>query len=79
MKSLRWSAGLAALGIAALLSGCVVAPVATEPYPYSAYGPVYVAPPPVVVVPSVRFGFGHHRGHHHGHRHGFGHGQGHWR
>ena len=71
MKSLRWSAGLAALGIAALLGGCVVAPIAADPgYPYAA-GPVYAAPPPVVVVPSFRFGY--YGGYHHGYRGGYGH------
>ena len=43
---------LAATGLAAVLSGCVVAPL--EPRPEVVYRgpPVYVEPPPVVVVPG---------------------------
>jgi hypothetical protein len=63
--------GLAAtVGLATLMSGCVVAPLGARPY--GAYGPtpVYVEPAPVVVVPAPGYyggyygyrGFRGHRG-----------------
>ncbi|MES2364148.1 MAG: hypothetical protein V4646_20435 [Pseudomonadota bacterium] len=57
MKSLRFSGLLVMGSLAALLSGCVVAPL--EPGPYAAYpaGPVYANPAPVVVVPAPYFGY----------------------
>ncbi|MFI5445804.1 hypothetical protein [Polaromonas sp. UC242_47] len=54
MKNMRLSALLAITGLAATLSGCVVAPIGPGPvavYPAGAY----VAP---VVVPSVQLNYG---------------------
>lgn len=51
MKSLRFSGLLAMAGLAALLSGCVVAPVG-RPVAYYPARPVYVEPAPVVLVPA---------------------------
>lgn len=62
MKYTRFFGLLAMAGLAALLSGCVVAPVG--PY-YPAYPSVYVEPAPLVIVPGFR---------HHGHRGHRGHG-----
>jgi hypothetical protein len=70
-------AGLVATGaLAALLSGCVVAPVGYSGYDGYPTGAVYVAPPPVVVAPGYYGyrgygGYGPYRGYR-------GHG-GHWR
>jgi hypothetical protein len=52
---IRLSGLLAATGFAALLSGCVIAPI--EPRPVVVYRgpPVYVEPAPVVVVPAPRY------------------------
>jgi hypothetical protein len=52
MNYKRLSAFLGASGLAALLSGCVVAPI--DPGPVAVYParPVYVQPAPVVVVPA---------------------------
>lgn len=70
MKYTRFSGLLAMAGLAALLSGCVVAPIGTYPVgAYPAYPSVYVEPAPLVIVPGFR---------HHGHRGYSGHG-GHWR
>lgn len=71
-------AGLVALGgLAALLSGCVVAPVGYSGYDGYPTGTVYVAPPPVVVAPGYYGyrGYGGGHGHYRGYR---GHG-GRWR
>ena len=63
---------LASIGLGALLSGCVVAPLA-GPYAYGAGGPVYAQPGPVVVTPAIGFygyyGYGGGRGGHGGHGH----------
>jgi hypothetical protein len=84
MNYLRLSALLATAGLAAALSGCVVAPI--DPGPVAVYpGPsVYVDPAPVVVVPGPGYyggfyGFRGYRGHggYGGYR-GF-RGHGHWR
>jgi hypothetical protein len=64
----RLSAVLAFGGLAALLSGCVVAPVGYESYPT---GQVYVQPPPVIVAPGF-YGRGYYG--HRGYR-----GHGYWR
>ncbi len=72
MKYLRLFAALATAGVAALLSGCVVAPIGrpVAVYPQG----VYVEPAPVIVVPAVRYHYGYgYRAHpgyrgHHGHR-----------
>ncbi|SFU48605.1 hypothetical protein SAMN05216350_102130 [Polaromonas sp. YR568] len=52
MNYKRLSALAAAGGLAALLSGCVVAPI--EPGPVAVYPsrPVYVQPAPIVVAPA---------------------------
>jgi hypothetical protein len=66
IMKIRISSALILAATSVLLSGCVVAPigrpVAAYPaggYPAAAYpaGPVYYEPAPVVVVPSVRFGY----------------------
>ena len=68
-RNLKRLAGLLAFGgLAAVLSGCVVAPVGYETYGAYPSGQVYVAPPPVVVSPGYygyRGGYGHrgYRGH----------------
>lgn len=51
-KSIRTVGLIAVSGIAALLSGCVVAPVGRPVAYYPAVRPVYVEPAPVVVVPA---------------------------
>jgi hypothetical protein len=51
MKTIRPLAALATAGFAALLSGCVVAPIG-RPVTYYPARPVYVEPAPVVVVPA---------------------------
>lgn len=48
----RLAAITAVGGLAALLSGCVVAPVGYAGYDGYPTGSVYVAPPPVVVAPG---------------------------
>jgi hypothetical protein len=76
-RHLKRLAGLLAFGgLAAVLSGCVVAPVGYDAYPSAQ---VYVAPPPVVVAPGF-YGRGYYgRGYygHPGHR-GY-RGNGYWR
>ena len=68
-RNLKRLAGLLAFGgLAAVLSGCVVAPVGYETYGAYPSGQVYVAPPPVVVSPGYygyRGGYGYrgYRGH----------------
>ena len=51
MKTFRPITVLATVGLAALLAGCVVAPVG-RPVTYYPVRPVYVEPAPVVVVPA---------------------------
>ncbi len=51
-RYLRLSGLLAAAGAAALLSGCIVAPIGPRPYGVYPARPVYVEPAPVVVVPA---------------------------
>jgi hypothetical protein len=75
----RLSGLLAFSGLAAALSGCVVAPVGYDTYGGYPSGQVYVAPPPVVVAPGY-YGRGYYgRGYygHPGHRGYRGHGY--WR
>lgn len=72
-RNLKRLAGLLAFGgLAAVLSGCVVAPVGYETYGAYPSGQVYVAPPPVVVSPGY-----------YGYRGGYGYrgyrGNGYWR
>ena len=55
MKYMRFSGLLAMTGLAALLSGCVVAPIGARPYAVYPAASVYVEPAPVVVVP--RYGY----------------------
>ena len=77
--NLKRSVGLLALGgLAALLSGCVVAPLGYEAYGAYPSGPVVVAPPPVVVAPGF-YGYRGNQGYrgHRGYR-GYG-GDGYWR
>jgi hypothetical protein len=68
-RNLKRLAGvLASGGLAASLSGCVVAPVGYDTYGGYPSGQVYVAPPPIVVAPGFygyRGGYGHrgYRGH----------------
>ena len=52
MTYIRLSTLAAATGLAALLSGCVVAPI--DPGPVAVYPsrPVYVQPAPIVVAPA---------------------------
>ena len=52
MKYMRFSGLLATTGLAALLSGCVVAPIGPRPYAVYPAASVYVEPAPVVVVPG---------------------------
>ncbi len=59
MKTLRILGAAAAAGLAALLSGCVVAPIGRPVAVYPAR-PVYIEPAPVVVVPAPRY---YYRGH----------------
>ncbi len=65
MKHIRLTALFASAGAAALLSGCVVAPIGHRPVVYPHQG-VYVEPAPVVVVPApvYRYGYRGHRHHH---------------
>ena len=74
----RIAALLAVGGLATLLSGCVVAPLGYETYGAYPSGQVYVAPPPVVVVPGF-YGYRGNQGYrgHRGYR-GYG-GDGYWR
>ncbi len=68
MKHVRWLGGLAALGLTAVLSGCVIAPL----------GPpvAVVQPGPVVVQPG--YGYGHRQPHYPRPYYGYGH-RGYWR
>ena len=61
MKYIRLFALLATAGLAALLSGCVIAPLGPRPVAVYPAPPVYVDPAPVVVVPAPRYhyGYGH--------------------
>jgi len=60
MKHIRLARLLLAAGVAALLSGCVVAPIGHRPYAAYPAAPVYVEPAPVVVVPAPGYyGYGH--------------------
>jgi len=68
----RLTGVLASGGLAAALSGCVIAPVGYDSYGGYPSGQVYVAPPPVIVAP----GFYGHRGYGGGHGHR---GRGYWR
>ncbi|MFC5523427.1 hypothetical protein [Polaromonas jejuensis] len=52
MNYMRFSGLLATAGLAALLSGCVVAPIGPRPYAVYPAPAVYVDPAPVVVVPA---------------------------
>jgi|GEM_PF-843964 len=65
MNNKRLPALVTVAGLAALLSGCVVAPVAPRPVAvYPAPPPAYVEPAPVVVVPApgyYRWGYRHWR------------------
>lgn len=64
MNNKRLPALLAVAGLAALLSGCVVAPVAPRPVAVYPAQPVYVEPAPVVVAPApgyYRWGYRHWR------------------
>ncbi len=70
MTKMRLSAFVAAAGLTALLSGCVVAPIGPRPVAVYPSQPVYVEPAPVVVVPAPRYyGYGY-RGYYgpYGHR-----------
>jgi hypothetical protein len=58
MNNKRLPALLAAAGLAALLSGCVVAPIAPRPVAVYPAQPVYVEPAPVVVAPGYYRGWG---------------------
>lgn len=55
--------GAAMVGLAAVLSGCVVAPIGPRPVAVYPAG-VYVEPAPVVVVPAPGYYRGGHRHHH---------------
>ncbi len=61
MNYKRLSALTGAAGLAVLLSGCVVAPIAPRPVAVYPARPVYVEPAPVVVVPAP----GYYRGYRH--------------
>lgn len=61
MNYKRLSALAGAAGLAVLLSGCVVAPIAPRPVAVYPARPVYVEPAPVVVVPAP----GYYRGYRH--------------
>lgn len=52
MNYKRLSVLAGAAGLAVLLSGCVVAPIAPRPVAVYPARPVYVEPAPVVVVPA---------------------------
>jgi hypothetical protein len=56
MKYIRPLSALAMAGTAALLSGCIVAPLG-RPVAYYPARPVYYEPAPVVVVPAPYFGY----------------------
>ncbi|MDB5967154.1 MAG: hypothetical protein JWQ72_3654 [Polaromonas sp.] len=58
MNYLRLGALIASAGAAALLSGCVVAPIGPRPYAVYPVRPVYVEPAPVVVVPAPGYYYG---------------------
>ena len=64
MNNKRFPALVAAAGLAALLSGCVVAPVGPPVAVYPSR-PVYVEPAPGVVVPAPGYyrGWGYRRWH----------------
>jgi hypothetical protein len=74
-RNLKRLTGLLAFGgLAAVLSGCVVAPIGYDTYGGYPSAQVYVAPPPVVVSPGY-FGYGYRGGYgHRGYR-----GHGYWR
>jgi hypothetical protein len=60
MNYMRFSSLLLTAGAAALLSGCVVAPIGYRPYAAYPAASVYVEPAPVVVVPAPGYyGYGH--------------------
>ncbi|MEO7886401.1 MAG: hypothetical protein ABI893_11985 [Polaromonas sp.] len=61
MNCKRLSAVVAVAGLAALVSGCIVAPIAPRPVAVYPARPVYVEPAPVVVVPAP----GYYRGYRH--------------
>lgn len=66
MTFARFSALVAAAGLTALLSGCVVAPVGYRPVGVYQAPPVYAEPAPVVVVPAPGYyGYRGYYGHHH--------------
>ena len=58
---------VAAAGLATLLSGCVVAPIAPRPVVVYRAPPVYVEPVPIVVVPAQPryYGYPGYRGYRH--------------
>lgn len=58
MTYMRFSGLLATAGLAALLSGCVVAPIGPRPVAVYPAPPVYVEPAPVVVVPAPGYYYG---------------------
>jgi len=62
----------------AALGGCAVVPYNAGYYDQPAYvgGPVYAAPAPVYVTPSINLGFGYYRGYGRGY---YGHGYRGWR
>lgn len=68
MKHIRLVALFASAGAAAVLSGCVVAPIGHRSVGVYPHQGVYVEPAPVVVVPGPRYhpGYRGHRHHHHG-------------
>ena len=55
MKHIRLSGLVAMAGLAALLSGCVVAPIGPRPVAVYPAQPVCVDAAPVVVVPAPRY------------------------
>jgi hypothetical protein len=61
MNYQRFFALAGAAGLAVLLTGCVVAPIAPRPVAVYPARPVYVEPAPVVVVPAP----GYYRGYRH--------------
>ena len=62
MKRIRLAGLLLVAGVAALLSGCVVAPIGYRPYGVYPSASVYVEPAPVVVTPAPGY-YGYGRGH----------------